>query len=162
MDLEPFVLNIIIEKVIRQVIPMTCGKDIKIINNCKEDITIMIDALHITEVLKNLLINAIEAIEIEGTIYVETELINGNVCLSIVDNGVGIPQKSIEKVLTPFYSTKKGKNNFGLGLSYCYKVMKCHNGSLKINSIVNQGTKMSLLFPIERVLTIKNSVSAEM
>ncbi len=161
MDLEPYVLNIIVEKVIRQVMPITSGKDIKIINNSKEDVTIMIDAVHITEVLKNILINAIEAIEIKGTIYIETEVINGNICLSVIDNGVGIPQKSIEKVLTPFYSTKKGKNNFGLGLSYCYKVMKCHNGCLKISSVVNQGTKMSLFFPIERVLSIKNSVSAE-
>lgn len=161
MDLEPFVLNIIVEKVIRQVMPITSGKDIKIINSSKEDVTIMIDAVHITEVLKNLLINAIEAIEIEGTIYIETEVMNENVCLSVIDNGVGIPQKSIEKVLTPFYSTKKGKNNFGLGLSYCYKVMKCHKGCLKISSVVNQGTKMSLFFPIERVLNIKNSVSTE-
>lgn len=161
MDLEPFILNNIIEKVIRQVMPLTSGKDIKIINNSKDDVTMMIDPVHITEVLKNLLINAIEAIENEGTICIETEVVNENVCLSVIDNGVGIPKKSIEKVLTPFYSTKKGKNNFGLGLSYCYKVMKCHNGSLKISSVVNQGTRMSLLFPIERVLNIKNSVSAD-
>jgi len=161
IDLEPFVLNILIEKVINQVMPITSGKDIQIINRSKEDVTVMIDTVHITEVLKNLLINAIEAIEIVGTIDIETEFIDDKICLSVVDNGVGIPKEALEKVLTPFYSTKKGKNNFGLGLSYCYKVMKCHKGSLKINSKVNQGTTMSLFFPKERVLNVSNRLSVE-
>ena len=147
MDLEPFVINILIEKVVSQVMPITSGKAIKIIDRSKENITIMIDAVHITEVLKNLLINAIEAIEREGTIDIEANYIDDKICLSVTDNGIGIPQDSIEKVLTPFYSSKKGKNNFGLGLSYCYKVMKCHKGILKISSKVNQGTTMSLFFP---------------
>jgi signal transduction histidine kinase len=161
IELEPFVLNILIEKVISQVMPIATGKDIKIINRSKEDVTIMIDTVHVTEVLKNLLINAIEAIELKGTIDIETDFIDDKICLSVADNGVGIPKESIEKVLTPFYSTKKGKNNFGLGLSYCYKVMKCHNGSLKINSKVNQGTIMSLYFPKDRVINISNTIAVE-
>jgi signal transduction histidine kinase len=155
MDFEPYVLNVLIDKVISQVLPLVSGKGIKINNNTKEDITLMLDAIHVTEVLKNLLINAIEAIEVievEGIINIKTELIEHKVCISVEDNGIGIPQEYIEKVVTPFYSTKKGKNNYGLGLSYCYKVMKCHKGSLKINSRINQGTTMSLLFPGERVL----------
>ncbi|MHB8064416.1 MAG: sensor histidine kinase [Ruminiclostridium sp.] len=156
IELEPVVLNILADKVISQVMPIASGKDIKITNRSKEDVTIMIDTVHVAEVLKNLLINAIESIEIEGTIDLETEFIDDKICLSVVDNGVGIPKEAIEKVLTPLYSTKKGKNNFGLGLSYCYKVMKCHNGSLKVNSKVNQGTTMSLFFPKEKVLRASN------
>jgi len=154
IDLEPYALNILVDKVISQVMEITSGKDIKINNKSKKEVTILIDAVHVTEVLKNLLINAIEAIEIAGTIDIDTEFINDKICLSVVDNGVGIPQAAIEKVLTPFYSTKKGKSNFGLGLSYCYKVMKCHDGSLKINSKVNQGTTISLFFPKERVMNV--------
>lgn len=161
MDYEPYVLSILIDKVINQVLPKTSSKHIEIINRHQEDITIMIDAVHITEVLKNLLINAIEAIEADGVIAIKTEFIEDKFCLSVMDDGIGIPQESIEKILTPFYSTKKGNNNFGLGLSYCYKVMKFHNGSIKIKSKVNQGTTMSLIFPIKRVLNISNRVSIE-
>jgi len=162
MDMEPYVLNILVEKVINQVIPIASSKEINIINRSKKDVTMIIDAVHITEVLKNLLINAIEAIELEGTITIDTEFIEDKIWVSVVDNGAGIPQESIEKVLTPFYSTKKGKNNFGLGLSYCYKVMKFHKGSLKINSKVDQGTTMSLLFPIDRVLNVSNRAPFKM
>lgn len=164
MDFKPYVLNVLIDKVISQVLPLASERGIKINNYSKEDITIMVDAMHVTEVFKNLLINAIEAIEAvktngaDGIINIKTELIERIVYVSVEDNGVGIQQEYIEKVVTPFYSTKKGKNNYGLGLSYCYKVMKCHKGSLKINSKINQGTTMSLLFPRERVLSVSNTL----
>lgn len=152
MDLEPYVLDVLLDKAINQAYPLASDKKIEIVNKSKKDITIMLDAVHISEVIRNLLINAIEAIEENGMIAIETEFMDEKLSLSIADNGMGIPQDSLEKVLTPFYSTKKGKNNYGLGLSYCYKVMKYHNGSIKVKSKVNQGTTISLLFPIERVL----------
>ncbi|MDF2985693.1 MAG: histidine kinase [Eubacterium sp.] len=159
MDIEPYFLKILVEKAVEQVLPLTYGKKIEIVNKIKDDATIMIDAIHISEVIRNLLINAIEAIENEGLIYVYSEIKDQKFCISIVDNGVGIQREALEKVMTPFYSTKKGKNNFGLGLSYCYKVMSSHNGNLKINSAVNKGTTMSLLFPLERVLKVSNKAT---
>lgn len=152
MDIEPYILRILVEKAINQVLPMINGKQIQIINKIYDDTTIMIDAVHISEVLRNLLINSIEAIENQGLINIETETCDDKFCVRVADNGVGIERDALEKVLTPFYSTKKGKNNFGLGLSYCYKVMSSHNGQLRINSKVNHGTTMSLLFPLERVI----------
>ncbi len=160
MDLEPHDLKSLVEKTITQVSPMLLGRDIKIINRCKENITVTIDSVHASEVLKNLIINSIEAIETSGIIRIETEYVNNKVCLSVIDNGIGIAPENIEKVLTPFYSTKKSNSNFGLGLSYCYRVMKCHKGNLKISSKVNQGTKMSLLFPVKRVFNL-NGISAK-
>ncbi len=162
MDLEPHDLKSLVDKTITQVSPMLSDRDIKLINKCKENITVTIDSVHASEVLKNLIINSIEAIENNGIIRIETEYMNNKVCLSVIDNGVGIDPENIKKVLTPFYSTKKSKNNFGLGLSYCYRVMKCHKGNLKISSKVNQGTKMSLLFPVKRVFRLSSiSVKAE-
>ncbi len=159
MDIEPYFLKILVEKAIEQVLPLTDGKKIEIVNKINEDATIMIDAVHISEVIRNLLINAIEAIENEGLICVYSEIKDEKFTISIVDNGVGIQKDALEKVMTPFYSTKKGKNNFGLGLSYCYKVMSSHNGNLRINSKVSKGTTMSLLFPLERVLKVSNKAT---
>ncbi|PYG88156.1 histidine kinase/DNA gyrase B/HSP90-like ATPase [Ruminiclostridium sufflavum DSM 19573] len=161
MDLEPYDLYTLSERVIAQVTPLISGKDIKIINLCKENFVITLDVVHVSEVLKNLIINAIEAINNSGIIKIETGFADEKVYLSVIDNGIGIPPESIEKVLTPFYSTKKGKNNFGLGLSYCYKVMKCHKGNLKISSNVNQGTRMTLLFPVKKVVNVAGSITAK-
>lgn len=162
MNFTPCLLSEIINKVINQVVPSTCKKDIIICNNCKMDVTMLIDSVHISEVLKNLIINAIEAIETEGIIAIDMEIVNNKkICLSVSDNGIGIPKESINKVMTPFFSTKKGKNNFGLGLSYCFKVMKSHNGNLQIKSRENQGTEMCLVFPMNKVIHIYNKELAE-
>lgn len=154
LDLEPYVLDVLIDKVINQVFPLINDKEIQIVNKCKQGITIVVDAVHISEVIRNLLINAIESIDKTGIIAIETELLDERFCVSVADNGIGIPPDLLDKILTPFYSTKKGKNNFGLGLSYCYKVMKSHNGSIKVNSKLYHGTRMSLLFPAERILKV--------
>ncbi len=155
MNYKPCLLSEIISKVINQVVPTTYGKDIQIINDSKIDLTILIDPIHVSEVLKNLIINAIEAIHTEGVIKVNTEFLsNKKLCITVSDNGVGIPKDYINKVMTPFFSTKKGKNNYGLGLSYCFKVMKSHNGSLQIKSKENQGTEMCLIFPLNKIVHV--------
>jgi signal transduction histidine kinase len=162
MNFEPVILSEIVNKVINQSSLFPPGKDIKITNESKIDATMEIDAVHISEVLRNLVINAIEAIEKQGVISIDTEIINNkSISISVKDNGVGIPKDSIDKVISPFYSTKKGKNNFGLGLSYCYKVMKSHNGSIQIKSKENQGTTLSLLFPLSRVIDISDDILIE-
>ncbi|EPR13670.1 sensor histidine kinase [Ruminiclostridium papyrosolvens] len=155
MNFKPCLLSEIISKVINQVAPSICDKNIRIINTSKIDITMLIDPVHVSEVLKNLIINAIEAIQTEGVIKVNTEFINNKkMCITVSDNGVGIPKDFINKVMTPFFSTKKGKNNYGLGLSYCFKVMKSHNGSLQVKSKENQGTEMCLIFPVNKVVHV--------
>lgn len=155
MNFKPCLLSEIISKVVNQVAPSICEKNIRIINDSKIDITVLIDPVHISEVLKNLIINAIEAIHAEGVIKVNTEFLNNKkLCIKVSDNGIGIPKDCINKVMTPFFSTKKGKNNYGLGLSYCFKVMKSHNGSLQIKSKENQGTEMCLVFPVNKVVHV--------
>ncbi|ACL74746.1 sensor histidine kinase [Ruminiclostridium cellulolyticum] len=155
MNFKPCLLSEITTEVINQVAPSICEKNIQIINESKIDITMLIDPVHVSEVLKNLIINAIEAIPSEGIISVNAEFLNNKkLCIRVSDNGIGIPKDFINKVMTPFFSTKKGKNNFGLGLSYCFKVMKSHNGNLQIKSKENQGTDMCLIFPINKVVHV--------
>ena len=61
-------------------------------------------------------------------------------------------EKSVLKqAVEPFYTTKSGnRNNFGLGLAYCYSVMKKHGGSLEISSEPGKGTSVYLTFPGQR------------
>ncbi len=155
MNYKPCLLSEIITKVINQVAPSIYEKNIQIVNESKIDITMLIDPIHVSEVLKNLIINAVEAINTQGIIRINTGFINNKkICITVSDNGVGIPKDYINKVMNPFFSTKKGKNNYGLGLSYCFKVMKSHNGSLQIKSKENQGTEMCLIFPYNKVVHV--------
>lgn len=110
---------------------------------------VVCDPNHIFEVLHNIVRNAIEAFKDGGQIIIKAEeLITSGLIISISDNGPGIHTENLKAVFDPFFTTKASRgNNFGLGLSYCYNVMLKTGGSLEINSEVNKGTTVKVIFP---------------
>lgn len=68
--------------------------------------------------------------------------------ITIQDSGVGIKKEHLEKIFTPFFTTKKQDQGTGLGLSMAYPIINDHNGTLEIDSILNEGTTISLFFPM--------------
>jgi len=136
------------------------------LNLCEDLMKFRGGEAQIHRVLTNLLVNARDAIEEMGRVYVKTENYYANdtlvifgrvpkgeyVKLTVVDNGCGIPEKTIQKILDPFFSTKKAnkKSGSGLGLSVVDSVMKDHNGYLDLRSKVGQGTSFYLYFPVTR------------
>lgn len=158
---EPGILSIIIESAISVVQEYAQSKNIRIRNKSNIDATILLDTIKVTEVIKNILLNSIEAIENDGIIKIETEIRGDNLILFITDNGIGIVEENIDKVTTPFFSTKPDHKNLGLGLSYCYRIMKAHEGNIRIRSKQNKGTVLQLIFPKNRVLNTSNRVFME-
>ncbi|MCL6257644.1 ATP-binding protein [Aquiflexum sp. TKW24L] len=74
-------------------------------------------------------------------LMVSTMLEKGRVRISLEDNGPGIPDDIKDKILQPFFTTKKGTEGTGLGLSITHDIVKAHGGELEIESYVNKGTK---------------------
>ncbi|MGF1669103.1 MAG: sensor histidine kinase, partial [Balneolaceae bacterium] len=83
--------------------------------------------------------------EYNPKLKVRTKQDNNTITIEIEDNGPGIPDEIKDKVLQPFFTTKKGTDGTGLGLSITHDIVKAHGGTLKIDSLKN-GTKMSILF----------------
>lgn len=123
------------------------SKNISIEINCPSEIRINCDPVHFKEVLHNIFKNSIEASEAEGIIKIYVTENKKHILLSVVDNGHGISQTDINQIFEPFYSTKKFKSNFGLGLTYCYQVMQKHKGSITITSEPNISTTVALKIP---------------
>jgi signal transduction histidine kinase len=71
---------------------------------------------------------------------VTTSLENGQVRIAIQDNGPGIPDEIKDKILQPFFTTKKGTEGTGLGLSITHDIIKAHGGALEIESAIGNGT----------------------
>jgi PAS domain S-box-containing protein len=128
------------------------------------------DKEQLGEVMQNLLLNACEAIsnghsddggEEEGRISVRAENMTVNaesklllkkgeyVKVLIEDNGIGIPQRNIEKVFEPYFSTKNKMNQkgMGLGLTICYSIIKKHGGHITVESEGRKGTTVTLYLP---------------
>ncbi len=109
------------------------------------------DAVHIQEVLNNILKNSIEALQHGGEIRIQVVKNRKYLTVEIRDNGAGIPNSNLSRVFDPFFSTKKTGLNFGLGLSYCYNVMQKHGGEIEIESVENKGTTVILKFLSKKV-----------
>ncbi len=111
------------------------------------DMIINWDPDQLTQVLVNIVKNSIEAMDEGGTLTIKTELAGDKVKLVISDNGCGIPQKNVEKVLECYYTTK----SYGTGLGLCIskKYVDEHEGSaLRVSSEENKGTTVEIDIPI--------------
>ena len=110
---------------------------------------VMADEEKIKQVFMNILINARQAIEDEGTITITTEADPGGerIRISISDNGCGIPDSINEKVFDPFFTTKAVGEGTGLGLSVSYGIIQDHGGSIEVNSEVGSGSTFTILMP---------------
>ena len=107
------------------------------------------DEYYLYEVIINIIKNAIEAIgKSKGIIDVNVYTEYGWNIISISDNGSGIPRKNLKKIFAPFFSTKSTSKNWGIGLTYCYKIIKAHKGMLLVDSKINEGAKFSILLPM--------------
>lgn len=109
-----------------------------------------IDEEQLSEVLVNLIKNAIDATwhRESGLIEIGIKEQGGWGSIEIKDNGIGISKENINKVFTPFFSTKSSVNNWGVGLAFCYKVITAHDGKLNVESEEGQGAVFSIALPI--------------
>lgn len=110
------------------------------------------DEVHITNVLFNLLDNAVKYSKDEPEILVSTENKKDFVVVSVKDCGIGISKEHVDQIFERFYRVPTGNvhdvKGFGLGLSYVKKIIDSHHGKIKVESTLNKGTKFMIYFPL--------------
>jgi len=114
------------------------------------------DSEQIHEVLLNLVLNGIQAIDKEGKITIEAGLRDSEgpgrppaVELAVSDTGQGIPPEHLERIFRPFYTTKRGGT--GLGLSLCRRIVAAHGGTLVAESELKKGSRFTIRIPLREV-----------
>lgn len=107
-----------------------------------------LDAVQFSQVLFNLVLNAINAVPENGTITIQTKLLEDKIQLEISDNGIGINKANQLNIFKPFFTTKPTGEGTGLGLSVVHGIIKAHNGTISLVSEVGKGTTFTLQFPI--------------
>jgi two-component system phosphate regulon sensor histidine kinase PhoR len=110
------------------------------------------DDVHLTNVLFNLLDNAVKYSKDEPKITISTELKDQYLVLSVKDQGIGIQKEHVGQIFERFYRVPTGNvhdvKGFGLGLSYVKIITEAHRGLIKVESAINKGTKFMIYFPI--------------
>jgi signal transduction histidine kinase len=107
------------------------------------------DANQLSQVLMNLLLNAAEATPAGGRITIGASKLTyvDRIEIRVSDTGCGIPPDVVPHVFEPFFTTKRGKGT-GLGLSICYTYVRSHDGEIRVDSVVNRGTTVTLTLPV--------------
>lgn len=84
----------------------------------------------------------------QPTVLVTTKKMADKISISVKDNGNGIPQKILDKIFQPFFTTKPTGQGTGLGLSLAYDIVKAHGGELRVNTKDNEGSEFTFEIPI--------------
>ena len=96
----------------------------------------------------NLIVNAIQAMDGEGTLTLSCMEKDGFVYLRIADTGCGIPEENLSQIFTPFFTTKPPGHGTGLGLSNCYTIAEKMGGRIRVKSEVGSGSEFTVIFPL--------------
>ena len=105
------------------------------------------DRDQVTQVLWNVALNGVQAMNGRGRLSVDVARVDGHVALAVSDTGPGIPREVLPRVFEPFYSEKP--NGSGLGLTIAERIVAAHGGRIDIESPPGGGTRVTLRFPIE-------------
>ena len=108
---------------------------------------VMGDRRKLSQLLLNLLLNSLEAVDEGGRIQLSVLSREGSVELEISDNGCGIPEQDLEHIFDPFFTTKTEGRGTGLGLSIAQWIVRQHHGRMHVQSRAGEGTSFSILLP---------------
>jgi signal transduction histidine kinase len=109
------------------------------------------DSDQIHQVLLNLLLNAVQALERTGTVHVEIGLRGGYATVAVSDTGRGIAAQNLSNIFRPFYTTKG--DGTGLGLSLAHRIVEDHHGRIEVSSELGSGSQFTVLLPFHMPTT---------
>jgi len=125
------------------------GNIVSVFEQGQELPRVRIDIHQIQQVLINLMLNAIQAMEKGGTLTIRTFSENeGGVGVEVKDTGVGIPGPHLKKIFGPFFTTKS--EGTGLGLSISLKILEKHGATIDAISEEEKGSTFTIHFPVSR------------
>jgi PAS domain S-box-containing protein len=122
-------------------------ENIRLLNLSHNKPTMRMDLERMKRVFGNLVKNAIDAMPNGGKLTIATRESNGDVEFTFADTGIGMTKEVMEKLWTPFFTTKS--KGMGLGLSICKRIIEAHGGKISAESEVGKGCTFTVTVPIE-------------
>ncbi len=156
---EPITQKVLLREVFRSVrtLMAATAHEKNIVFNLVGDsaLEIEIDNAHLRQILLNLTLNAVEALPNGGHVTLRAHRDGELAEISVSDDGIGLSEEDLEKVLQPFFSTRPGGT--GLGLSITNQLAEANDGKLEIESEPGQGTTVKMTFPVRTKASLRKS-----
>ncbi len=153
LQASPCDINGLVEAALLTVTPKSSQRSIELEPDLTGDLPrILADPRLLSQVLVNLLTNAIKFSEPGGHVIASTSVTpDGGVCIAVADNGIGIPAKDLERIFDRFYqvdsSSTRHYTGLGLGLTLSRDIVHRHGGTLTVESTVSESTTFRVVLP---------------
>ncbi|WP_139132062.1 cell wall metabolism sensor histidine kinase WalK [Fusibacter sp. 3D3] len=151
LDYSVTYVNYLIEKVIKTIKPIAQMKHIEITFISNNKIQINLDQEKMQQCLLNIVGNAVKYTPENGMVNVSLTDRRDTIAISIMDNGIGIPEKDVPFIFDRFYRVDEARarktGGTGLGLSIAQQIVQLHQGSIEVTSHMNQGTDITIILP---------------
>jgi two-component system, NtrC family, sensor kinase len=125
-------------------------QNVQIVKDFSKLPEVVVDPSQIQQVFMNMIINAAEAMDGNGTLTLTTRFFTAerSVGVEFADTGHGISEKNIERIFDPFFTTKDVGHGTGLGLAISYGIVKEHRGTISVESKIGKGTTFCIKLPL--------------
>lgn len=156
LDMGKVQLNLkdLLEETVEQYENRARKEGLTLWSSFEEDLPVRGDRQKLSRVFSNLVSNAIKFTE-SGSITVRGERKEGLVKITVKDEGVGIAENELDQIFEKFYRAESSENSSasgsGLGLTFVKKVIEAHEGSIEVDSQLNEGTEFSVYLPVSNV-----------
>jgi signal transduction histidine kinase len=118
----------------------------QVFNDTTDDVAVLVDKDKIIRVFSNLIKNAFDAMPNGGRLVISSRKITNYLTIDFSDSGTGISKESLEKLWTPFFTTKA--KGIGVGLPICKKIVEAHGGKIAVESEPAKGTTFRIFLPL--------------
>jgi PAS domain S-box-containing protein len=149
MDVEPVNFLQVVEQALKRIrseIPECIQIDVEV----PADMEARLSYEHMQQVLINLVLNGVQAMEEDGGRLRISAFCDGggqSFCFSVADTGEGIAESALKKVFDPFYTTKEPSKGMGLGLSIAHGIVQQHGGKIEVSSRPGEGSTFTVCLP---------------
>lgn len=147
VELKPWKVNSLVESSLSLIQYDKRAKDITIVRDLSDEVPeITTDGNQLSQVIVNIILNAVDAMPEGGTLTIRSRVRDGSIIIIFEDTGIGISKENVGRIFDPFFTTKE--KGTGLGLAVSYSIIKKLNGSLSVESEVKKGSKFMITLPM--------------
>jgi two-component system phosphate regulon sensor histidine kinase PhoR len=153
LNFEPIDINEVLDQVVKNQSVQMDQFGVKLnLDLGAEETIVSADHVHLTNIIFNLMDNAIKYSKDQPEISIATSSNDKELSIRISDKGIGIPKDQLSKIFEKFYRVPKGDlhdvKGFGLGLSYVKNMVEMHKGTIAVNSKIDEGTDFTVTLPL--------------
>ncbi|MFP4687342.1 MAG: ATP-binding protein [bacterium] len=130
-------------------------QEVEFVDNVPEKIEVYGDPLKLKQIFLNLALNALDALSEGGKLEISARPAGELAIIEVSDTGSGIKKEAIDKIFNPFFTTRP--EGTGLGLAITHRIVDEHDGEIRVDSAVGQGTTMKVYLPRQAPVNSKNS-----